>query len=41
MTLPMTQHRLTIRNMVCDRCKAAVTRVLEAQGLNLRRGFVS
>ena len=29
----MTQHRLTIRNMVCDRCKAAVTRVLEAQGL--------
>ncbi len=24
---------LTIRNMVCDRCKAAVARVLEAQGL--------
>lgn len=29
-------HHLTIRNMVCDRCKAAVTRVLEAQGLPVK-----
>lgn len=29
----MTPHRITIRNMVCDRCRAAVTRILEAQGL--------
>ncbi len=29
----MTGHRITIRNMVCDRCRAAVGRVLEAQGL--------
>lgn len=31
----MTANRLTIRNMVCDRCKAVVTRVLEAQGLRV------
>ena len=28
---------LTIRNMVCDRCKAAVWRVLTDQGLNVRQ----
>lgn len=27
---------LTIRNMVCDRCKAAVWRVITAQGLTVR-----
>jgi len=32
----MTGHRITIRNMVCDRCKAAVRRVLEAQGLPVK-----
>ena len=32
----MTEERITIRNMVCDRCKAAVARVLEAQGLPVR-----
>ncbi|HPF68571.1 MAG TPA: AraC family transcriptional regulator [Flavobacteriales bacterium] len=30
-------HTLTIRNMVCDRCKAAVTRVLQEQGLPVER----
>lgn len=34
--LHMTEHRITIRNMVCDRCKAAVARVLEAQGLPVK-----
>lgn len=29
--------QLTIRNMVCDRCRAAVARVLEAQGLSVKR----
>ncbi len=28
---------LTIRNMVCDRCKSAVWRVLTAQGLSVRQ----
>ena len=30
-------HQLIIRNMVCDRCRAAVARVLEAQGLPMKR----
>ena len=30
-------HTLTIRNMVCDRCKAAITRVLQEQGLPVER----
>lgn len=29
--------QLTIRNMVCDRCKAAVTRLLDEQGLSPAR----
>ncbi len=29
----MSAHRITVRNMVCDRCRAAVARILEAQGL--------
>ncbi|HOY29546.1 MAG TPA: AraC family transcriptional regulator [Flavobacteriales bacterium] len=31
--LPGTLHLLTIRNMVCDRCRAAVNRVLTHAGL--------
>jgi len=31
--LPGTLHLLTIRNMVCDRCRAAVNRVLPHAGL--------
>jgi len=31
-----TGHWITIRNMVCDRCRAAVARVLEAQGLPVK-----
>lgn len=30
-------NKLTIRNMVCDRCRAAVKHVLEAQGLPVER----
>lgn len=30
-------HGLVIRNMVCDRCRTAVQRVLEAQGLPVQR----
>ncbi len=33
----MNHTSLTIRNMVCDRCRAAVKRVLEAQGLPVKR----
>ena len=29
-------HRLIIRNMVCDRCRTAVARVLEARGLPVK-----
>lgn len=29
--------KLIVRNMVCDRCRAAVQRVLEAQGLSVQR----
>ncbi len=29
----MMGHRITVRNMVCDRCRAAVGQVLESQGL--------
>jgi len=37
MNTPHTNgHWITIRNMVCDRCKAAVARVLEAQGLPVK-----
>ncbi|MBK9177434.1 MAG: helix-turn-helix transcriptional regulator [Flavobacteriales bacterium] len=32
-----TSHHLTIRNMVCDRCRTAVARVLGAQGLPVQR----
>jgi AraC family transcriptional regulator len=30
-------RNLTIRNMVCDRCRAAVRRVFDAQGLPVKR----
>ena len=33
----MASVKLTIRNMVCDRCKSAVARVLEGQGLAMNR----
>ncbi len=33
----MNHTSLTIRNMVCDRCRSAVKRVLEAQGLPVKR----
>ncbi len=33
----MEPLQLTIRNMVCDRCRAAVKRVLDAQGLPVKR----
>ena len=31
--IPCRSMKLMVRNMVCDRCRAAVQRVLEAQGL--------
>ena len=37
MPIPLYLMKLTIRNMVCDRCKTAVQRVLEAQGLPVQR----
>ncbi len=33
MQIPLQQMKLIVRNMVCDRCKAAVARILKAQGL--------
>ena len=33
----MTTTQLTIRNMVCNRCRAAVKHVLEVQGLPVKR----
>ena len=33
----MTMHTLTIRNMVCDRCKAAVQRLAESHALPWKR----
>ena len=33
----MTTHTLTIRNMVCDRCKAAVGRIMETHHLGWTR----
>lgn len=30
-------HKLTIRNMVCDRCRAVVRRVLDAQGMAVKQ----
>ena len=35
--LPCRSMKLIVRNMVCDRCRAAVQRVLEAQGLPVQR----
>ena len=37
MPIPLYRMKLTIRNMVCDRCRTAVHRVLEAQGLPVQR----
>jgi len=36
-TSPIAPHQLIIRNMVCDRCRAAVARVLEAMDLPVKR----
>ncbi len=37
MATPLTEpHQLMIRNMVCDRCRAAVARVFEVQGLPVK-----